>query len=307
MGLLMVAQAMFWGLASFLPFPVLPAVAFLGGLTTLPAFIVIRPALANRVTEEHRHTAYAADAITTDIAYMSGPALGILLASATSPRAAFLSMGALLLTAGTAYLLIDPPLRAARPAGGRRETIDRPMAHTLHDVRTRDDRRGGDLGDEFRGRGHRDPAAAGRAALELAAAGGGRKCLGDRQIRLRRLAQPAVGVHRHGRAGPAVPIGLAGTWYWLCLFALPANLLVAPALSASADAISRITPDNSKGVAMGSYANAVLAGSVIGSPRGRGTARSRRPGRVVRRVRGDHPRPQWSPPARRSPVGHLKM
>jgi predicted MFS family arabinose efflux permease len=63
-----------------------------------------------------------------------------------------------------------------------------------------------------------------------------------------------------------LPIGLAGHWVWLCVLAIPANFLIAPSLSATADAVSRLAPLGAKGVAMGAYASALMVGNVAGSP-----------------------------------------
>jgi predicted MFS family arabinose efflux permease len=265
--LLVIAQSLFWGLAHFLPFPALVATAFLGGLTTLPAFTVIRLALANMVTEENRHTAYAVEAITTDIAYMAGPSFGILLATLASPTVAFLAMGAMLLAAGLAYLLLDPPLKAARPAADGpkprlRSWLSARMVCALSIT-----------------------VATSIAVIgfEVAAIGTLQKS-GQLQwswllLVIAGLASVAGGFLYGGMRRPpsvfaigallgvfCIPIGLASEWYWLCVLAIPANLLVAPALSASAGAVSRLAPDDSKGVAMGTYASAILVGNVIGSP-----------------------------------------
>jgi predicted MFS family arabinose efflux permease len=63
-----------------------------------------------------------------------------------------------------------------------------------------------------------------------------------------------------------IPVGFANHWLWLCALAIPANFLVAPALSATATAVSRLAPAGSKGVAMGAYASALMVGNVAGSP-----------------------------------------
>ncbi|MFD5410950.1 MFS transporter [Streptomyces nojiriensis] len=265
-GLLVLAQALFWGTAHFLPYPALLAAAFLGGLTTLPAFTVIRLALANMVGEENRHTAYAVEAITTDIAYMAGPSTGILLASTASPTVAFTVMGAMLLAVGAAYLLLDPPLGQARPAEGPRPGP-----------------RGWLTGRMLCALGITVATSIAVIGFEVAAIGtlqrydqlmwswlllvlAGTASVAGGFLYGAMRKPPSVFVAGAALGLLCMPIGLATEWYWLCLIALPANLLVAPALSASASAVSRLAPDDSKGVAMGSYAGALLVGNVIGSP-----------------------------------------
>ncbi|MGY0024888.1 MFS transporter [Streptomyces sp. cg35] len=266
LGLLVLAQALFWGLAHLLPYPALLVTAFFGGLTTLPAFTVIRLALAGLVTEENRHTAYAVEAMTTDIAYMAGPSIGILLASMASATVAFLVMGALLFLAGCAYLWLNPPLQQARPADGpkpaARHWLSARMVCAL---------------------GVTVASSVAVVGFEVAAVGTlqrhGQLAWSWLLLVLAGVASVAGGfLYGALRRPPSVfmvtaalgllclPIGLASQWYWLCLIAVPANLFVAPALSASASAVSRLAPDDSKGVAMGTYASALLIGNVIGSP-----------------------------------------
>ncbi len=265
-GGLVITQSLFWGLAHFLPFPALVATAFLGGLTTLPAFTVIRLALANMVTEENRHTAYAVEAITTDVAYMAGPSFGILLASLASPTVAFLAMGTLLFAAGVAYLLLDPPLKAARPADGPkprlRSWLTARMVCALSITAATSI---AVIGFEIAAIGTLQKSGQLQwswlllVAAGLASAAGGFLYGGMRRPPSVFAIGALLGVF-------CIPIGLATEWYWLCVLAVPANLLVAPALSASAGAVSRLAPDDSKGVAMGTYAGAILVGNVIGSP-----------------------------------------
>ncbi|GGW53257.1 MFS transporter [Streptomyces lucensis JCM 4490] len=266
-GLLVTAQAVFWSLGHLLPYPALLVAAFFGGLTTLPAFTVIRLALAGMVTEDNRHTAYAVDAMTTDIAYMVGPTVGILLASTASPTVAFLVMGGLQLLVGGAYLVLDPPLQRALPAAGA------PKPGLRHWLSAR----------MMCALGVTVATSIAVVGFEVAAIGTlqrhGQLAWSWLLLVLAGVASVAGGFLYGGMKRPpsvfavtaalgllCMPIGLATQWYWLCLLSVPANLFVAPALSASAGAVSGLAPDDSKGVAMGTYASAILVGNVIGSP-----------------------------------------
>jgi len=257
-------QAAFWGLAPFLSYPFLVVVAFGGGLLTIPAFTVIRLALAVMVTEDIRHTAYVADSITTDIAYMAGPSIGILLASQASPHVAFLVMGGLIVLACLGYAWANPPLRSARVAGPSRlaDWMSTRMLSVL----------GVTVG-----------VSIAVVGFEVAAIGTLQK-LGQLQWSWVFLivcgAFSIVGGFVYGamRRPPSavllavglgvavIPIGFASHWLWLCALAVPANFLIAPALSATADSVSRLAPVGSKGVAMGAYASALMIGNVAGSP-----------------------------------------
>jgi MFS family permease len=63
-----------------------------------------------------------------------------------------------------------------------------------------------------------------------------------------------------------IPAGFApGTW-WLALAIMPAGFLCAPAISATAAAISRLVPEERRGEAMGWYGSAMTLGIAAGTP-----------------------------------------
>lgn len=256
------AQAAFWGFAHLLPYPYLLVAALCGGLASVPAFTIIRLALAVMVPEEHRHSAYVVDSITTDIAYMTGPSIGILVTSQASPTTAFLVMGGMLLAGAIAYAAANPPLRAARTDEPPGRWLSLKLLCVL---------------------GITSGVSIAVIGIEVAAIGtlqrfdqlqwswaflvtcGAFSIVGGFVYgTLRRPPPPAAIAVCLGIT--VLPMGLATHWGWLCLLAIPANFLVAPGLSATANAVSRLAPAGSKGVAMGAYASALMVGSVAGSP-----------------------------------------
>lgn len=258
-----VVQGAFWGLGHLLPYPALLAAAFAGGLAGVPAFTVVRLALAVTVPEDQRHTAYVLDSITTDVAYMVGPSIGILVTAQVSPTAAFLVMGGLLLASAAGYAVLNPPLRAAHenePVRGRWLTLRLGcvLAITAGSAIAI-------LGMEVAAIGTLQRLGQLSWSWTFLLVSGvcsivGGFCYGA----LRRPPAPAVIAVCLGVA--VLPIGLATHWALLCLLVAPANLLVAPALSATANAVSRLAPAGSRGVAMGAYASALMVGNVAGSP-----------------------------------------
>ena len=256
-----VTQAAFWGLAPLLSYPFLVVAALGGGLLMLPAFTVVRLALAVMVDDEIRHTAYVADAITTDIAYMAGPSLGILLAAQVSPRVAFLVMGTLILVAGLGYARANPPLKSAHERAAGRWLSARLLAVLALTVGVSVAIVGFEVAaiGTLQELGQLEWSWAVLVVAGLASIAGGLLYGG-----LRRPPPPALLAVALGVA--VLPIGIASHWGWLCLLAIPANFLIAPSLSATADAVSRIAPVGGKGVAMGAYATALMVGDVVGSP-----------------------------------------
>ena len=63
-----------------------------------------------------------------------------------------------------------------------------------------------------------------------------------------------------------VPMGFATDVWTLSLLSLPAGLLCAPTLSAAAEAMASLVPENRRGEAMGWYGSALTAGTALGSP-----------------------------------------
>jgi predicted MFS family arabinose efflux permease len=255
------AQAAFWLFSPLLPYPLLVAAAFGAGVLNVPAFTVVRLGLAVLVDDDIRHTAYVADSITTDIAYMVGPSAGIVLAAQVSPRAAFLVMGGMIGLSCVGFALANPRLRSARVERTTSWLSVRLVAVLGMTIAVAV----AVFGFEVAAIGtlqRLDQLSWTWAVLVLAGAASiaGGLVYGA----LRHPPPPAL--LAVGLAVLVAPIGFAGHWAWLCVLAIPANLLIAPALSATADAVSRLAPAGSKGVAMGAYASALMVGNVAGAP-----------------------------------------
>src|SRR3954471_22732646 len=95
-----VAEVLFWALTPTMPYWGLLITALVGGLLALPAFSVARQSVAALTPESHRLPAFALDSITTELSFMAGPALGVLIATSVSARAAMFTLAAGILLAG---------------------------------------------------------------------------------------------------------------------------------------------------------------------------------------------------------------
>jgi predicted MFS family arabinose efflux permease len=263
LAVVVVVQGAFWGFAHLLPYPALLVAAFAGGVAGVPAFTIVRLALAVSVPENVRHTAYVLDSITTDIAYMIGPSIGILVTAQASPTTAFLVMGGLLVASGAGYAVLNPPMRAAhedKPTRSRWLTarLACVLAITAGSAIAI-------LGIEVAAIGTLQRLGQLSWSWTFLVASGVCSIIGGFVYgALRRPPPPAVIAVCLGLA--VLPIGLANHWAVLCLLVVPANLLVAPALSSTANAVSQLAPAGSRGVAMGAYASALMVGNVAGSP-----------------------------------------
>src|SRR3954464_11897702 len=106
-----VAEVTFWASAQAMPYWALLIAALVGGFLTLPAFAVARQSIAALAPESHRLPAFALDSITTELSFMAGPALGVLISTTPGARVAlFVGAGGILLS-GIGLYLLDPPIR----------------------------------------------------------------------------------------------------------------------------------------------------------------------------------------------------
>jgi MFS family permease len=62
------------------------------------------------------------------------------------------------------------------------------------------------------------------------------------------------------------PVGLAPGWLWLCLAVVPAGLVCAPVVTATAEAVASLVPESVRGEAMGWHGSALTAGTALGAP-----------------------------------------
>lgn len=265
-----VVEVLFWFLAQAAPYWGLLAAALVGGFLALPAFAVARQSVAALTPESHRLPAFALDSITTELSFMAGPALGVLIATGASPRIAMLSIGIGILASGIGLWLLDPPVRAEHEtpieAGERvsRRSWLGPrfvavlavtMAATL--VLS-----GTDV----------SVVAVLRSTGELSWTGLVMSLWAFYSL----LGGFAYGtIHR--RLSPltllapmavlTVVVGVGGGHWWLlAILLIPCGALCAPTITASADAVSRMTPAGARGEAMGLHNSSLTVGVALGGP-----------------------------------------
>ncbi|HKS97986.1 MAG TPA: MFS transporter, partial [Rugosimonospora sp.] len=118
-------EAVFWSLAPALSYPALLVAAFLGGLFTLPVFSVVRQSLAALVGEADRRAAYSIDSMSTELSYMAGPTLAVLVVTQVSARAAMIAVGVTTVLAGLGLLALNPPTRAAHESAADATAVRR--------------------------------------------------------------------------------------------------------------------------------------------------------------------------------------
>lgn len=261
------AEVVFWGLAPALDVVVLTIAAFVAGLLALPAFSVIRQSLGAAVPEGRRRPAFALDAMSAEVSFIVGPALGTAAVLALPPTVALWLVGGgfVLATAGLWWL--DPPTREATDA-------DRTLPATMRSW----------LGTPM------VVALAGAAAAvlllsatELAVVAAltardetGWFALANSVWCLSSLVggflygvtarPPAMPTLLAALAVGTIPVAFGGPWWLVTVLVIPAGAFCAPALSSSAEAVGRLAPDAARGVATGLHGSAIMGGAALAQP-----------------------------------------
>ncbi|HST83564.1 MAG TPA: MFS transporter [Kineosporiaceae bacterium] len=267
------AVATVWAAIPFLGFGALLFVAFVGGLLSVPIFTVVRQSLAALVPLPQQHTAFALDSIGTEITFMIGPALAVLLATQWSTTGTVFAVGATLALAGLGLMIFNPPTRsAAQPnqrsessalEGGKPALLRDPalLAVLAITAGTLVVLSGTDVSivAQVRATGDLGLTWVVFVAWSLSSLVGG-LVFGA----ARRAVPPALLLLGLGLL--TIPVGLASSAWWLAVAVLPAGFLCAPTLSATATVISRLVPEERRGEAMGWYGSAMTLGIAAGTP-----------------------------------------
>jgi MFS family permease len=266
--LTVVTEVAFWSVAPLLPYPGLLVGAFLGGLLGLPVYSLIRQATTALVADERRRTAFALDAMSVELSYIVGPAAGTVLALQLSTGTAMWLVGAGWVAGGVTLWVLDPPTRA--PEGKGTVQVTGP-------VRSWVSRR---LGGALLGTAAAVLLLFGTelvmiASLQTSGQQGAIPvvnavwCLssltGGFVFGLIRRPVPLAGLVA-GLAVATAPVAIGGPWWAFALLLVPAGLLCAPALTASAETVSMLAPEHARGLVMGLHGSAITLGGAIATP-----------------------------------------
>ncbi len=261
------AEAVFWTVAPWLPYPALLVGALLGGLLGMPVYSVIRQSLAALVPPPRRRPAFALDSMSVELSYIIGPAVGTLLALQLTTTVGMWVVGAGWVLSGFALWALNPPTRAPEP----------PIAGAIPRVRQWLDARlvaallatsaavalvfGTELsmiaGLQTSGQAAWIPVV--NAAWCLASLAGG--FVYGAASRSRSLFALVAGL---GVA--TLPVAFGGPWWSYALLLVPAGLLCAPSLAASAEAVSALAPEHARGLVTGLHGSAITLGAAVGTP-----------------------------------------
>jgi predicted MFS family arabinose efflux permease len=265
-----VAEAVVWGSAPFVPYGMLLVVAFAGGVLGLPIFTVARQSLSVLVPEEQRRSAYSLDSMGVELSFMAGPALGVVVATQVSTTAALLGVGVCMVLAGLALVAFDPPtrsedevpVRAQGPSSGLRAFVSPGLVAALGAAAAATIVLAGT--DVAVVAVLREHGAVTLTGLIFVFWGLGSMLGATVYGALRRPISPLVLLA--GLAVLTVPVALAGSPWMLAALILPAGALCAPVVTATAEEVARRVPERVRGEAMGWHGSALTIGTAIGAP-----------------------------------------
>ena len=277
---------LFWNLVPVLPYPVLLAAAACCGGLQVPVMTLVRQSLAARVPESVRRQAFSLDSMAVELSFMVGPALAVLaitqLGEATSTlRVLGFGLG---LSAAVLYAY-DPRLHDGSTASAA--TANDAAAVDAVPTKTsprKSPPKSGWLAPGFLLilavcaaccvvlsstdvaivavlRGHGEISWAGIVVITWCAAsmiGGFVHGAMPRPLPMTVLLLMLGAL--------SMPVGLAGSWWLLCLVVIPAGIACAPTIASTVDAVSRAVPAERRGQAMGLHGAALTTGSAVGAP-----------------------------------------
>src|SRR6478735_4062520 len=107
-----VSETVIWSIVPHVSYQLLLPLVFVGGLLTLPIFSVVRQSLGILATGEQRRTAFALDAISTELVFMIGPAAGAIVATAGFSVLGLGIVGIATSLSGLFLMWMNPPTRS---------------------------------------------------------------------------------------------------------------------------------------------------------------------------------------------------
>jgi len=265
-----IGEATFWLVGPQLSYPVLLTAGFAGGLLVMPAMSIGRQAIAALVPAELRRTAYSMDSVSTELSFMVGPAVAVLLATQYSTATAMRAMAVGIATVGVALFVANPAVRSdeeqASATGQRppRRTwlTPRMLAVLLIGAGAVFILAGTEVTIVAQLREQGDLSWTGVVMVVWAAGSAiGGLVYGALRRSVHQVALMA------GLGLLTIPVGLAGLGWWvLALALLPAAVLCAPTIAATGEEIAKLAPVAARGEATGMQSSAFTLGSAAGAP-----------------------------------------
>lgn len=264
-----VAQAVYWAVAPTLSYPSLLIAAVVGGATAVPVPSITRQCVAALAPPDRRRQVYSLESICTEISFMVGPPVAVMLSATFSPRLTMYIIGSGVVLAALALLALNPPIRGDHEestAGGHvpiRRWLTFELIVALACTAAATLVLGGTdvvIVATMREAGQSSQLWIVLAAWCVYSAIGG-------LISGATKASPPIPALLAGMSVATMPVGLAtGAWWQLAAALVPAGLLCAPTMSAAADEVIRQAPAAVRGTVTGLYGSFITTGLAMGAP-----------------------------------------
>ncbi len=265
-----IAVGVLYPLATLSTYAWLIPVSLLMGLFLIPIFSIVRLSLSVMVEERQRRTAFSADSVITEASFIIGPAAGVLLVTQAGADVALYAIGACEVLAGLIFLYLNPPTRSA--PSGRRAAPDTaaPKAPFLSvpvvflfliSGGTMATLIGTDLGIVAE---LRELDQVGAIGFTYGLWGLSSLLGGLIYGSLNRSIRPTYLLLALGLT--TIPVGLGSEVWSLSLWVIPTGFLCAPTMTAAAEWIAKLVPEERRGEAMGWQGTAFTIGGAASSP-----------------------------------------
>ncbi|MGL3807966.1 MFS transporter [Paeniglutamicibacter sp. R2-26] len=108
-------EAAVWSIVPQVEFMWVLPLVFLGGLFALPVFSVVRTALGVMTTGETRRSAFALDAMGTELVFIVGPATAGIVATSLNTTIGMIGIAVAASLSGLVLMILNPPTRSDQP------------------------------------------------------------------------------------------------------------------------------------------------------------------------------------------------
>ena len=265
-----IAVGLLYPLATLTTYVWLIPVSVLMGLFLIPVFSIVRLSLSVMVEERQRRTAFSADSVISEASFIIGPAAGVLLVTQAGADIALYAIGACEVLAGLIFLRLNPPTRSERQedevapdeSAPKTPFLSAPVVFLfLISGGTMATLIGTDLGIVAE---LRELDQVGAIGFTYGLWGLSSLLGGLLYGSLNRSIRPTYLLLVLGLT--TIPVGLGGEVWSLSLWVIPTGFLCAPTMTAAAEWIAKLVPEERRGEAMGWQGTAFTIGGAASSP-----------------------------------------
>ena len=270
LGPALVLYAACWLIAPFASYWVLLVLVVVAGLFCPPVFTIVRQVILAAVKPAQRTTALSLDSVFVELSFMSGPVLGVFLATQMPTQWALLIFQMLAALGGLLMWLDNPRLVSAEEQKKEQERAGPAprgwitgwvVAILVISVATTIVLTGADLGTVAALRSMDSTSSIGwvLGLWGLSSAIGG-IVYGALKVR------PPSYVLMALLAATTIPVAFADNRTVFAILLFLSGFFCAPTITATVDDLSRAVPTSRRGEAMGWHGSAMTTGSAIGAP-----------------------------------------